>query len=64
MTANLTKRHNSTGYMIRDKKSNVFPSASRGETFSSVKLPDGKTMKMVDRSLFDRALTAAVRKMK
>lgn len=58
----------STGYYVRDSKSGAFtieritPSGSATTSLATIQLPSGRTVKSIDRDLFDRAVRAAKKK--
>jgi hypothetical protein len=60
MAAYTMKRHGDTGYIVRDAKPGSFASSRDSSITSSVRMPDGKIVKVVDRQLFNKALRAAV----
>lgn len=55
------RRYASTGYIVREVDDAPKPSQT-ATTYTNVRLPDGKLVKVVDRELFNRALRAAVEK--
>lgn len=57
-----------TGYYVRDSKSGAFtidrhsPTGNATTSLATVHLPSGRTVKSIDRDLFDRAIRAATKK--
>lgn len=57
-----------TGYYVRDSKSGGFAieritsAGSASTSIATVHLPNGRTVKSIDRELFERAVQAAAKK--
>lgn len=62
MAMKKTTGYGMTGFIVRNNKSGAYSTIKSGNSFSSVRMPDGEVVKVVDKDLFDRAVRAAGRR--